>query len=100
MVQMKMAREREMCEMLRAGGVGGSQTGKKFWKNCWVEPDPRSGLRPNSRSDLKKCQGESNLFIANPPEQQQLERNEEVIACLTNSRPLHWMISVFIFGFL
>ena len=71
MVKMRMAREREMAAMLRAGGVGGQME-----KTSWVETDPRS--------DLKKCQGDSNLFIATPPEKQQLERNEEVIFLLVS----------------
>ena len=75
MVKMRMAREREMAAMLRAGGVGGQME-----KTSWVETDPRSDPRP----DLKKCQGDSNLFIATPPEKQQLERNEEVIFLLVN----------------
>ena len=78
MVKMRMAREREMAEMLRAGGVGG-QLEKKF--ECWAETDPRSDPRPDPRSDLKK---DSNLFVATPPEKQQLERNEEVIFLLVS----------------
>ena len=73
MVKMRMAREREMAEMLRTGGVGG-QLEKKF--ECWAETDPRSDPRPDPRSDLKK---DSNLFVATPPEKQRPERNEEVI---------------------
>ena len=59
MVEMRMAREREVSEMLRTGEAAGQrQAGKKFWRKNWAEPK---------------------LFVATPPQQQMLERNEEVV---------------------
>ena len=76
MVEMRMAREREMAEMLRIGG-GNGQMGNKFWKECYsADTDPRSNVRPDPRTFW----AEPKLFVATPP-QQQLDRTncEEVI---------------------
>ena len=80
MVEMRMAREREMAAMLRIGGVN-EQMGNKFWKGCFsAETDPRSNVRPDQRPDPRKFWAEPKLFVATPP-QQQLDRTncEEVI---------------------
>ena len=66
MVEMRMAREREVSEMLRTGEAAGQrQAGKKFWRKNWAEPK---------------------LFVATPPQQQMLERNEEVVFVPLQSR--------------
>ena len=80
MVEMRMAREREMAEMLRTGG-GNGQMGKRFWRDCFsADTDPRSNVRPDPGSDPKKFWAEPKLLVATPP-QQQLDRTncEEVI---------------------